>query len=97
MFNQEKQRTPNSYFILNNNGRPSGFGIEPINDFIYCLQNDLPFIADGNDGLQAELIAEAVHESLETGKKVKNSKRLGRRNLSFSGNQIYLYVGKTGT
>ena len=71
MFNQQKQRTPNSYFILNNNGRPSGFGIEPINDFIYCLQNDLPFIADGNDGLQAELIAEAVHESLETGKKVK--------------------------
>ena len=59
------------YFILNNCGRPSGFGIEPINDFIYCLQNDLPFIADGNDGLQAELIAEAVHESLEKGVAVK--------------------------
>ena len=66
-----KLRTPNSYFILNNCGRPSGFGIEPINDFIYCLQNDLPFIADGNDGLQAELIAEAVHESLEKGVAVK--------------------------
>ena len=71
MFNHEKQRTPNSYFILNNCGRPSGFGIEPINDFIYCLQKDIPFIADGNDGLQAELVAEAVHESLETEKKVQ--------------------------
>ena len=30
-----------------------------------------PFIADGNDGLQAELVAEAVHESLETEKKVQ--------------------------
>ena len=71
MFNHEKQRTPNSYFILNNCGRPSGFGIEPINDFIYCLQKEIPFIADGNDGLQAELVAEAVHESLETGQKVR--------------------------
>ncbi len=71
IYNNSKLRTPNSYFILNNCGRPSGFGIEPINDFIYCLQNDLPFIADGNDGLQAELIAEAVHESLEKGVAVK--------------------------
>lgn len=39
--------------------------------FIYCLQNDIPFVADGNDGLQAELIAEAVHESLEKGVAVK--------------------------
>ena len=56
------------------------FGIEPINDFIYCLQNDLPFIADGNDGLQAELIAEAVHESLEKrcGSEIKERLRLFR-------------------
>jgi predicted dehydrogenase len=54
LYNNSKLRTPNSYFILNNCGRPSGFGIEPINDFIYCLQNDIPFVADGNDGLQAE-------------------------------------------
>ena len=71
LYNNSKLRTPNSYFILNNCGRPSGFGIEPINDFIYCLQNDIPFVADGNDGLQAELIAEAVHESLEKGVAVK--------------------------
>ena len=71
IYNNSKLRTPNSYFILNNCGRPSGFGIEPINDFIYCLQNDLPFIADGNDGLQAELIAEEVHESLEKGEAEK--------------------------
>ena len=71
LYNNSKLRTPNSYFILNNCGRPSVFGIEPINDFIYCLQNDISFVADGNDGLQAELIAEAVHESLEKGVAVK--------------------------
>ena len=34
-------------------------------------QLTISFIADGNDGLQAELIAEAVHESLEKGVAVK--------------------------
>ena len=71
IFDNQKCRTPNSYFILDNWGRPRGFGIEPINDFIYCLKNDIPFVADGNDGLQAELIAEAVHKSLETKQAVK--------------------------
>lgn len=71
IYDHQKCHTPNSYFILNNGGRPSGFGIEPINDFIYCLLSDKPFIADGNDGLQAELIAEAVHLSLEKNEVVK--------------------------
>lgn len=71
IYDHNKCRTPNSYFILNSGGRPKGFGIEPINDFVYCLMNDEPFIADGNDGLQAELIAEAVHKSLETKQAVK--------------------------
>lgn len=71
IYDNQKCHTPNSYFILDNCGRPRGFGIEPMNDFIYCLMNDEPFIADGNDGLQAELIAEAVHKSLETKQAVK--------------------------
>lgn len=71
IYDENKCRTPNSYFILDNNGRPRGFGIEPINDFVYCLTHNKPFVADGNDGLQAELIAEAVHESLKLGKAVR--------------------------
>lgn len=70
IFTNEKGKTPNSYFIIENNGRPYGFGIQPINDFVSCILNDLPFIADANDGLQAELIADAVHRSLEIGKPV---------------------------
>ena len=52
-----------------------GFGIEPLNDFVYCIQNDKPFIANLNDGLEAELIAEAVHKSAEIGEKVKIIRR----------------------
>ncbi len=70
IYNEEKCSTPNSYFMQELNGRPFGFGIEPINDFVRCLINDLPFIADARDGLEAEKIAEAVHKSVETGCKV---------------------------
>ena len=69
-FTDEKGYTPNSYFIINNNGRPYGFGIEPINDFIDCILENKPFIADGIDGLESLRIAEAVHLSLERGEKV---------------------------
>jgi len=64
-------RTPNSYFLQEFNGRPFGFGIEPINDFIRCLQDGSAFIADAYDGLEAEKIAEAVHLSADTGEKIK--------------------------
>lgn len=70
-YNTKKCRTPNSYFIIDNDGRPFGFGIEPINDFIRCLINDQPFIATAEDGLEAEKIADAVHLSLETRQAVK--------------------------
>jgi predicted dehydrogenase len=70
IFDREKCRTPNSYFQQEFNGRPFGFGVEPINDFIRCLVSGEPFIADASDGLEAEKIAEAVHKSVETGAKV---------------------------
>ncbi|QKJ88605.1 Gfo/Idh/MocA family oxidoreductase [Paramixta manurensis] len=73
-YNAHKCRTPNSYFIIDNNGRPFGFGIEPINDFIDCLIHDKPFIATAQDGLEAEKIADAVHISLETHQAVKIAK-----------------------
>lgn len=75
IFDSVKQHTPNVAFIQENNGRPMGFGIEPLNDFVYCIQNDKPFIANLNDGLEAELIAEAVHKSAEIGEKVNIIRR----------------------
>lgn len=70
-YSNTKGQTPNSYFIINNNGRPYGFGIEPINDFVDCIINNKSFIADGKDGLESLRIAEAVHSSLESGEVVK--------------------------
>lgn len=70
-FDNKKLYTPNVNFIQNINGRLRGFGIEPINDFVDCILEDRPFLANLNDGLEAELIAEAVHRSLETREVVK--------------------------
>ncbi|MDR0615957.1 MAG: Gfo/Idh/MocA family oxidoreductase [Synergistaceae bacterium] len=70
IFDGTKYGTPNPYFMRESDGHPFGFGIEPINDFIRCLLDNKPFIADARDGLEAEKIAEAVHKSLETGTKV---------------------------
>lgn len=67
-FDDKKQYTPNICFIQDSNGRPVGFGIDPLNDFVNCLLTNKPFIANLNDGLEAELIAEAVHKSCESHK-----------------------------
>ncbi len=74
-FNSQKLSTPNVCFIQNANGRPTGFGIDPMNDFVDCIQNSRPFFANLNDGLEAELIAEAVHKSAETRQVVKIERR----------------------
>lgn len=66
----EGVKTPNSYFINYHNGVASGFGIEPINDFIKAVKNGTPYAATTNDGLQASRICEAAHKSLESGKPV---------------------------
>ena len=65
-FDDQKQHTPNICFIQNYNGRAIGFGIDPMNDFVDCILNDKPFMANLKDGLEAELIAEAVHKSADT-------------------------------
>ena len=44
-------------------------------DFIDCIQNNKPFIANLKDGLEAELIAEAVHKSADTHEIVKIERR----------------------
>ncbi len=74
-FDENKLSTPNICFIQNVNGKFVGFGIDPINDFVDCIQNDRPFLANLNDGLEAELIAEAVHKSADTHQVVKIERR----------------------
>lgn len=71
IYDSSKCRTPNYCFMQMFEGRPVGFGYDPINDFVRCIQYDLPFVADAKDGLEAEIIAEAVHKSVETANVVK--------------------------
>lgn len=71
IFSSEKSSTPNSYFITYRNGIASGFGIEPIYDFVKCIIEDKPFTADAYDGLKATQIAVAVHKSIETNKVIE--------------------------
>lgn len=70
-FDDKKQYTPNVCFIQKHNGRAIGFGIDPLNDFVDCILNEKPFLANAYDGLAAELIAEAVHKSADTRQVVK--------------------------
>ena len=77
-FDSNKLSTPNVCFIQSYKGRYQGFGIDPINDFVNCIQNDIPFIADMYDGLEAELIAEAVHKSADTHQVVKIERKIKR-------------------
>jgi predicted dehydrogenase len=67
VYDGQKGRTPNTYFMEETDGRPRGFGIEPIDDFIRCLIEDRPFVATARDGLAAEKIADAVHQSVQSG------------------------------
>ena len=60
--------TPNSYFINYRNGVASGFGIDPINDFVRAVRNRSPYPVTAEDGLAVSRICEAVHRSLESGK-----------------------------
>jgi predicted dehydrogenase len=64
----ERAKTPNSYFITYRDNVASGFGIDPINDFIRAVKTGTPYAATAYDGLQASRICEAVHRSLESGK-----------------------------
>ncbi|MCP0123668.1 dehydrogenase, partial [Salmonella enterica subsp. enterica serovar Give] len=62
--------TPNSYFINYRNGVASGFGIDPINDFVRAVIHKAPYPVTAVDGLAVSRICEAVHQSLESQKPV---------------------------
>lgn len=74
-FDENKLYTPNICFMQRFNGRVIGFGFDPLNDFVDCILNDKPFVAGLKDGLEAELIAEAVHKSADTHQVVKIERR----------------------
>ena len=44
----------------------SGFGVQPMKDFVTAVINNTQFIADAFDGIQATRVAEAVHRSILT-------------------------------
>ena len=45
----------------------SGFGLEPMQDFVSDIVNQRSFRTNAYDGLQATRIAAAVHASAESG------------------------------
>ena len=48
--------------------KASGFGLEPMQEFVANIVQQKEFRTTAFDGLQATKIAFAVHESAETGK-----------------------------
>ncbi|MGF1735097.1 Gfo/Idh/MocA family protein [Photobacterium satsumensis] len=71
IFGEEKASTPNYNFINYRNGLASGYGIQPIHDFVDSIVNGTPYLATGMDGLKSTEICDAVHRSLETGEVVR--------------------------
>ena len=70
-YTETTQKIPNYLFMNYENGKASGFGLEPINDFVDDIISGKKFKADGTDGLRASEIAHAVHLSVEKGCKIK--------------------------
>ena len=73
-FDNNKLNTPNVFFFNDFHGKVIGFGADPINFFVESLIEEKEFVADVYDGLQAARLTEAIHKSLETGKKKKKKK-----------------------
>ncbi|EDP11695.1 Gfo/Idh/MocA family protein [Amedibacillus dolichus] len=69
-FTEKKENIPNYIFMNFDEHSASGFGLEPMQEFISDIINEREFRTSAYDGLQATRIAQAVHESAETGKVV---------------------------
>ncbi|QKJ86063.1 Gfo/Idh/MocA family oxidoreductase [Paramixta manurensis] len=67
IFGETRNATPNYNFINYINNVATGYGIQPVNDFVDHVLDDVPFLATAEDGLQSARICEAVHRSLECG------------------------------
>ena len=67
-YSDKKQGIPNYIFMNFDENSASGFGLEPMQEFIEDIVEGKEFRTTAFDGLQATKIAAAVHESAETGK-----------------------------
>lgn len=67
-FSDKKQGIPNYLFMNFAEDKASGFGLEPMQEFVANIVQQKEFRTTAFDGLQATKIAFAVHESAETGK-----------------------------
>ena len=66
-YSDKKQGIPNYIFMNFDENSASGFGLEPMQEFIEDIVEGKEFRTTAYDGLQATKIAAAVHESAETG------------------------------
>lgn len=66
-FTDKKQSIPNYIFMNFDDEKASGFGLEPMQEFVHEIVYGCEFRTSAYDGLQATRICEAVHESAETG------------------------------
>lgn len=66
-----KESLPNYIFMNFGENYASGFGLEPMQEFIRDIVNGNEFRTSIMDGLEATKIAQAVHESAATGKIVQ--------------------------
>lgn len=65
-YNQDKASVPNYLFMNFTDRDASGFGVQPMKDFVTAVINNTQFIANAFDGIQATRVAEAVHRSILT-------------------------------
>lgn len=63
-FTDKKQSIPNYIFMNFDNNKASGFGLEPMQEFVDDIIHEREFRTTAYDGLQASRIAQAVHDSL---------------------------------
>ena len=66
-----KENLPNYIFMNFGEDSASGFGLEPMQEFASDIVNSREFRTSAFDGLPASRIAQAVHESAETGKVIE--------------------------
>lgn len=69
-FTKDKASNPNYIFMNFEEGKASGFGIEPMQDFIDDIVYQRAFRTTAQDGLQATKIAAAIHQAVESGEVV---------------------------
>ena len=62
-----KESLPNYIFMNFGENSASGFGLEPMQEFVQDIVDGNEFRTSAYDGLQASRIAAAVHQSAETG------------------------------